>query len=118
MSQLNQCIFREGGLAVTPLQAKYALAASHIMRREFYLRLAGIETPATLLLAGPGNIEVRQDAWLHQWDALVARVLPWLEERMPGRATTQGLDEALNAAKGWGTLWASLPGETIDRKGR
>ena len=27
MSQLNQCIFRKGGLAVTPLQAKYALGS-------------------------------------------------------------------------------------------
>jgi hypothetical protein len=118
MSQLNRYIFREGGLAVTPLQAKYALAATPIARSEFYLRLARIKTPATLLLAGPGNIEVKQDASLHQWDTLVARPLLWLEERMPGCATTQDLDEALNAAKGWGILWASLPGETIDRKGR
>jgi hypothetical protein len=88
------------------------------MRRQFYLRLARIKTPATLLLAGPGNIEVKQEASLHHWDALVARLLPWLEERMPGCATTQDLDEALDAAKGWGTLWASLPGETTDRKGR
>lgn len=71
-----------------------------------------------LLLAGPGNIEVKQDASMHQGDALVARLLLWLEERMPGCATTQDLDEALDAAQGWGTLWASLPGETIDRKGR
>jgi hypothetical protein len=118
MSQLNQCIFREGGLAVTQLQAKYALAATPIARSEFYLRLARIKTPATLLLAGPGNIEVKQDASLHQWDALVARLLLWLEERMPGCATTQDQDEALNAAKGWGILWASLPGETNDRKDR
>ena len=55
---------------------------------------------------------------MHQWNALVARLLPWLEERMPGCATTQDLDEVLDAAKGWGILSASLPGETIDRKGR
>jgi hypothetical protein len=34
MSQLNRCIFREGGLAVTPLQAKYALGnQSHNAKR-------------------------------------------------------------------------------------
>ncbi len=74
-------------------------------QKEFYEFLATATGTGTLDFGD--SIQLR----IGPQDALAAKLLLWLADVMPDDATLGQMDDALDAAKWWMTLFASIPKE-------
>jgi hypothetical protein len=80
---------------------------------EFLQNLSKVQKPAMAKLA-PGPLSVN----INDHDGIAASLLLWLHDELPDDATFDDMDEIIDAAKWWLTLFASTPldQEIIDER--